>query len=345
MDHQVLQETPLLTKKGTLTEIGWAKEPLFLYDRNAIKAPFYRIKEWDYYAIINPKLHYAIAVTVSDLGYASLFCITFVDYNLKKSVQCDSIKLLSCHKTGLAPSSDIDNEVSFMNEKMTIAFVKKANKRHLLFTAPSLVLPSGKIGLKCELTLLQAQKHESINIATSWAEKPTAFYLNQKVVGMPVSGIVRLGDEKHELDKGEAFGILDWGRGRWTYKNRWYWASAAGMINGTPLGFNLGYGFTDRSQATENAIFVNYKLYKIHNITFDIPKNYLKPWHMLDDEGKVDLNFLPIAPRTSLMKMGPILSDQKQYFGIYNGVLHLEDNLEIKVKNLFGFAEDVYNKY
>jgi hypothetical protein len=24
---------------------------------------------------------------------------------------------------------------------------------------------------------------------------------------------------------GTDFGVLDWGRGRWTYSNRWYWGS------------------------------------------------------------------------------------------------------------------------
>jgi len=37
------------------------------------------------------------------------------------------------------------------------------------------------------------------------------------------------------------FGGLDWGRGNWTYKNRWYWGSASGLLKGDSFGWNIGY--------------------------------------------------------------------------------------------------------
>ncbi len=345
MDREITQKTTLLNKEGKLNIQGWARTPLFEYDRKQIKAPFFRIKEWDYYAVLNPIEQYALAVTFSDLGYAGLFCITYVDYKRKQSVQTDSIKLLSRHKTGLAPSSTEDNEVTFYNDTMTITFVKKGNKRNLLFTAPFLKLPSGEVGLKCELTMVESLKHESINIATSFVENRKAFYLNQKVVGMPVTGIIRRGINKDEIHKGEAFGILDWGRGRWTYKNTWYWASGAGFENGISIGLNFGYGFSDRSEATENAIFIDHKLYKVHDLSFDIPKNPMEKWKMKDADGYVNLTFVPIVPRISNTKIGPITSDQKQYFGYYYGVIRPKGLKEIIIEQLYGFAEKVYNAY
>lgn len=345
MDNEIKKNIPLLDKKGMLTEAGWARKPLFIYDRKAIKAPFYRIKEWDYYLILNAKEEYAIAITVSDLGYAGLFSISYIDYKLKKSTQCDSVKLLTRHKTGLSPSSQSDSEVSYFDDKMTIAFVKKSNKRHLLFTAPDLLLPDGTKGLKCNLTLYENLNMESINIATSWKEKPTAFYLNRKIVGMGVTGIVRRGNEKAELDKNEALSILDWGRGRWTYKNNWYWASACKYQENIVVGFNFGYGFSDRSVATENAVFANNRLYKIHDIKFTVPKDHMDNWQITDDEGRINLAFTPIAPRTALVKMGPIASDQKQYFGYYYGTVKLDDSKTIKISKMMGFLEHVFNKY
>ncbi len=345
MDREITENIELLKADGTLTEQGWARRMLFNYDRKKIKAPFYRIKEWDYYAFLNPEKGYAIAATFSDLGYAGLFAITYVDLNLKKSVQMDSIKFLSRHKTGLAPSSVIDSEVSYHDEKLTIAFVKKGKCRNLLFTAPQLVLPSGDVGLKCELSMIESSKKDSINIATSFVENRKAFYLNQKIVGMPTTGIIRRGANKEEIAKGEAFGILDWGRGRWTYKNTWYWGSAAGCENGINLGLNLGYGFSDRTEATENALFIENTLYKVHNINFEISEDFMKPWKMRDDKGMVELDFIPVVPRTSYIKIGPITSDQKQYFGYYTGVIRPQGMEEIKVERLYGFAEKVYNAY
>ena len=56
----------------------------------------------------------------------------------------------------------------------------------------------------------------------------------------------------HEFDPAEALGLLDWGRGVWTYDNVWYWAAAQGHQAGHVVGLNLGYGFGDTTAASEN---------------------------------------------------------------------------------------------
>ena len=66
---------------------------------------------------------------------------------------------------------------------------------------------------------------------------------------------MRADGDEYRFSPDTSFGVLDWGRGRWTYRNRWYWASASGLVDGVPFGFNLGYGFTDRSPASENMLF------------------------------------------------------------------------------------------
>jgi hypothetical protein len=37
------------------------------------------------------------------------------------------------------------------------------------------------------------------------------------------------GNVKYIFKKG-AYGVLDWGRGVWTYSNTWYWASMSGEL-------------------------------------------------------------------------------------------------------------------
>ena len=46
-NHEIKEKTVLLNSAGNLTEPGWARRQLWEYDRRAIKAPAYRIKEWD----------------------------------------------------------------------------------------------------------------------------------------------------------------------------------------------------------------------------------------------------------------------------------------------------------
>ena len=73
------------------------------------------------------------------------------------------------------------------------------------------------------------------------------------------------------LDPADSFAVLDWGRGVWTYHITWYWASASGLVDGVPFGFNLGYGFGNTSAATENMLFYSGKAHKLSRVRFKIP--------------------------------------------------------------------------
>ena len=66
-NHEVTTRHPLLTAEGSLMEPGWSRQLLQMYDRRAIKAPKFRIKEWDYYLVLNED--FAGAFTLSDDGY------------------------------------------------------------------------------------------------------------------------------------------------------------------------------------------------------------------------------------------------------------------------------------
>ena len=55
-NHEVTTRQPLLKADGSLREPGWSKALLQEYDRGRIQAPKFRIKEWDYYLVLNLSL-------------------------------------------------------------------------------------------------------------------------------------------------------------------------------------------------------------------------------------------------------------------------------------------------
>lgn len=347
-EHEVLKEIDLLDDKGMIIEEGWARHPVWKYDRKKIKASRLAIKEWDYYAILNPKKEYAIALTYSDLGFASLYALSFVDYNMKASSQSDIIKLLTLHRTGLESSSQKESYLTVAKEdKFTFSVITKEERIAIVLSAPHLLLPDGTEGIYLDALLTRPKEKETINIATSWKENRRAFYLNEKAVGMKfVKGKVRRGDEIDDLQRDNALAILDWGRGRWTRENTWYWASGAGYnADGDIIGLNLGYGFTDRSPASENALFINDKLYKLGKLEFITSSDLTKEWEIKDEEGKVKLFFTPKAPRLSKTDLKIIVSDQKQYFGYFDGIIHTDEGFDVEISHIQGFAEQVFNKW
>jgi hypothetical protein len=161
---------------------------------------------------------------------------------------------------------------------------------------------------------------------------------------MAASGKVRIGSSDYSFSPGDSAGGLDWGRGVWTWKNRWYWGSASGWLDGIPFGWNIGYGFSDRSPASENMIFYGGRAHKLGEVSFIIDSsNYLAPWKFSSSDGRFELDFEPAVDRSAKTDLLVVKSVQHQVFGYFSGKLVLDDGKILKLDRFMGFAEDVLN--
>lgn len=343
MQHEITTRRPLLDDKGRLTEPGYTKGLLMDYNRKAIKGGALRIKEWDYYLIANND--YAVALTIADNSYMSLDGISLLDFRKPWQHTSNSMAFMSLGKRHL-PASSAKGDVSSTTKKYSISFRHNGDHRILSFHMDNFL--DGK-PISGEIRL-ENPEQESMVIVTPFAEKETAFYYNQKINCLPASGSVEFDGETYTFDKENSFGVLDWGRGVWTYDNVWYWGSASGLVDGVPFGFNIGYGFGDTSAASENMIFYGGKAHKLSQVTFNIPKknhmdDYMSPWTFTSDDGRFEMDFIPIIDRAACTDVKVICSDQHQVFGRFTGKAVLDDGKEINIKDFLGFAEKVHNKW
>lgn len=334
---------PLLDGHGNLNEPGFATALLKTYDRKAIKASKLRIKEWDYYLITNDR--WGIALTIDDNGYMGLLSTSVLDFEACTETTVSPMFWLPLGKTGF-PASSETGDVRKTLKNASGSFTHTPKGRRLQFRIDS--FRDGKPFL-CDILLSDAPR-DSMVIATPF-EKEGHFYYNQKIIGMRASGFFAVGDERTELDPQETFGLLDWGRGVWTYRNTWYWSAAQGKVDGHVFGFNLGYGFGDTSAASENMLFYDGIAHKLGRVDFGIPKktdgtdDLLSPWHFTDDANRLDLLFTPILDRASKTDVKIICSDQHQVFGRFTGKVVLDDGTELALSEFLGFAEKVFNKW
>ena len=334
---------PLLNERGDLNEPGFAAALLKTYDRKTIKAPKWRIKEWDYYLITNDR--FGVALTIDDNGYMGLLSASVLDFEAHTETTVSPMFWLPMGKTGF-PASSAAGDVRKTLKQASGAFEHTEEGRRLRFSIDR--FRDGK-PFSCDILLFD-EPRDSMVIATP-LEKHGHFYYNQKIVGMRAKGFFSVGDDRTELDPKDTFGLLDWGRGVWTYKNTWYWSAAQGEVDGHVLGFNLGYGFGDTKAASENMLFFDGIAHKLGRVDFGIPKkqygsdDLLAPWHFTDDAGRVDLVFTPILDRASKTDVLVICSDQHQVFGWFTGTVRLDDGTEIRLCDFLGFAEKVFNKW
>ena len=345
-----------LFPNGTITSEGWSRHAIWDYKRDYIKSSKIFIKEWDYYIIYIEKHNIWIATTISDLGYASMFSISVIDCNLNKYTQIEDISLLSLGNLNLPSNSLNNHKIIHNSDKMNIKISKFNEQRKIEILSNDFILPNGEKGLNISIEMFQVKSIESINIQTTWAHDRSLFYLNEKLNGMTIYlGYYNIGKSiSGKIKRKNAeniFTTLDWGRGVWAYQGTWYWSSGTGYVNGIKVGFNFGYGFSDRSPATENCIFYDDKIHKLNQIEFIIPNNEKdlcikdKFWIIKSDDNRVNLKFWPQVNRIGYFNFGIIKSEQNQVFGTFNGDIILDNGKKIRLKNLHGFAEKVYNRW
>lgn len=346
METEIISPTNLLDKNGFLIKEGWARYPYWKYNKKEINSNVFRIKEWEYYAITNQIDEYSIILSIRNLGYSKAISLSYIDYKKMKVAQINQNIFNPLKKIELSDSSKSESYITSTNEKLRISFIIKEGVTHILFGAPLLKLPDGKIGLTGILTLKTPDISQSLNIATSWKENRHYFYLNEKRNSIDVTGEITRGYNTEIIKPLTTFALHDWGRGKWRYNNTWYWAAASGLYENEHFGFNIGFGFTDRTPASENAIFYKGIIHKIGKVNIKMPNNYIsKKWNFNDLEGRVNLEFHPLVNRTSNINVGIIKCNQNQVFGKFSGYVILDDKTTINITNFLGFAEKVTNRW
>lgn len=338
-NHEVVTRQPLLREDGSLTEPGWSKRLVQKYDRRQIRAPKFRIKEWDYYLVLNED--FAGAFTISDDGYIGLQSVSLLNFKEGWEHTETILNAFPMGKLGLPPTSERGDTV-YRDKRLHMEYTVAEGTRRIRCKFDNFYM--GKT-FRCDITLRQPEM-DTMVIATPWKEKKTAFYYNQKINCMPASGKMEFDGKVYRFNQETDFGTLDWGRGVWTYDNRWYWGSGNIVVNGKPFGFNIGYGFGDTSAASENMLFYDGKAHKLDDVTFHIPEgDYMKPWTFSSSDGRFEMDFVPVLDRAAKMAAVIIESDQHQVFGRMSGKAILDDGTVIEVKDMMCFAEDVHNRY
>lgn len=340
-NHEVTKVQPLLKEDGSLREPGWSKQIYQVYDRNAIKAPKFRIKEWDYYLVISEKNNFGVAFTISDDGYIGLQSVSLLDFSKPWEHTETILNAFPMGKLKLPPTSAKGNTV-YHDKRLDMEFQVSEGQRRIVCNFKKFC--DGK-DFSCDITLQQPEM-DTMVIATPWKEKKTAFYYNQKINCMRASGKATFDGKDYVFDPSTDFGTLDWGRGVWTYDNTWYWGSGNMDIDGHAFGFNIGYGFGDTTAASENMLFYDGKCHKLDDVTFHIPESgYTDPWKFSSSDGRFEMDFVPIIDRAAKIDVKFIITDQHQVFGRMSGKAILDDGTVIEVKDCLCFAEDVHNKY
>lgn len=336
MQNEIKAPQNIFNEQGELNNPGWARKMYFQYNPENMKMPRMAAKEWDYYFIGNEEV--GVAVTINDFGPIGMFTASLLKFKEK-----ENMTVTAYGPGNLDQPKDDEGTCYFRSQNVEAIFIRKAGK-HILKVDFKDFYEGKDYHLDLVLTVPETDR---MVILTPFEENKDYFYFNEKLNCMRASGMVQVGDYTHTFSPEKDFAVLDLGRGVWPNENVWFWGSASGELEGKDFGFNIGYGFGDLSNATENMIFYDGVAHKFDQIVFQIPEEGydVAPWHIVSNDGRFDMEFVPMMDRATLCDLSKGGSLQHQVFGKFNGNCVLDDGTVLEVKDFFGFAEEVHNNW
>lgn len=334
MQVELTKKVDLLNKKGELNFKGYSKKMNFIYNRDNVKSFPLKLKEWNFYQFNTDK--YVVQMTIGHVSYMSSVTLSVIDLETGVRKDIGSLKPFNVPSLDLNPEEN--SFVEYYDKNFYMSFKVQNDKRVLIFKGSNKIYHN----VLAKIEMENDKNNEKLVIATPFKKK-NQFYLNYKENYYNVKGFVKFDNEKISLDN--ASGLIDWGRGVWPYKHEWFWGNLTSKINNIPFGINIGWGFGNLENATENMFFYNRKAYKLKelNVQRDI-KNYLVPWVIDDEEGKIHIEFTPIYDNYTENKYVVVNTHCNQVFGYYSGYIMVNEK-KIEFNDILAFIEHVVNKW
>ena len=332
MKDELEQPTDLCTPTGTLSPdaVGWSRRPLH---RCNLSGHRLRKKRWNYWAVQTER--YFFAAGIANLDFAATAFAYLVDLR-RKSVTERSV--VTPFGRGCTLGEHVHSTAAFRSRRITFSETHEENTASVLVTCDNF---HGGSRLSAAVRVIYPDNFETLGVVVPMDHE--RFQYTSKHIAVPVAGRVRIGRNEIPFEGVEAFACLDFGRGVWPRRTVWNWGAASGYVGNANVGLNLGGKWTDGTGATENAVFLDGRLIKIHEDlewTYDAA-NFLAPWRVRAPlSGDVALLFEPIVERRSHVDALLLRSRVHQVFGIWSGTVRGEHGETIEIPYLFGWAEE-----
>jgi hypothetical protein len=310
---------------------GWSRRPLH---RANLDGCFGRNKRWDYWAILAGDL--VVSAVYSNVDYVGLADVWWADLvagerggwgTIVRGAEGFDLPELP----GTAP-------LVVNHGGLDLAITDDEVGTHLNATWTE---RDGRAG-RLDVSVALSPNHESLNVVIPWRDD--TFNFTSKHQARPASGTLEVGERSYAIGgaTGDAWGVLDVGRGRWPSEITWNWGGGAGRVDDHVIGLQLGGKWTEGTGFTENGLIVDGRLSKLgHELTWDYDwDNPMQPWRVTDPGGQLDAVLAPRFDKHSKAKGNKRGSETHQVFGTWSGRLTTDDGLTLEFENLQGFAEE-----
>ena len=332
---EITSVVPAVDESGNPCNFGWARQPHFIYDPVLTLAPRRSFFESERYILVSP--NYLIITEILDHGYLGYAGITIVSMRSRERfTQTWNIPFpLGCMEL---PKNSDEGQVKIQARRYFFNFVTMdQGVRIIKFDIPRF---SHRRSLRGELVLTPPAGAESLSTNLTWKEKKSAFRCSRRSPWYTAEGVVLHGTQELVFTAGYSWGIYEWNRGIRPLNDIRFWASGSGKSGGRQVSVSVGYDTSDTSVCTENAFFLDGKIHKLDQVTFQInPSNWLLPWRFTSNDGRLEMIFAPHQERMESRQMLLHSLKRRQVIGSFSGKVILDNGSEFEFQNIIGFAE------
>ena len=337
-EKEIVDFTMLCDKKGNLNPeaIGYARKPII--DCN-LSGHFLRKKKWNYWCVYGEEILFS--VTVCHFDYAALCSIYFLEYETQRFYEKTVTIPLGIGSKLKMPTKVLE-PLRFSNNEIKLDITYYQNQTFLNISCNNFDDET----LQTELIIQHPKDDDTLNVVIPWNRQN--FQFTAKHHTLPTSGFVRIGNRIFNFNVEDCFTVLDFGRGVWPREVTWNWGMASQRNRDKRIGLNFGGKWTDGTGMTENAVFVNGRMTKIHeDVIFSYDRsNLMKPWYVTTKfTDQVMLTFHPFFERVSETNAKLVKSEIHQMVGYYTGQVKLENGETLFIQQMLGCIEEHIAKW
>ena len=335
IEPEILAPVSLTLPDGSLNReaVGWAAQPVV--DTSGLSSGLGRNKRWEYWNIATPT--HIVALTVSHIDYACVHEVWAYD-RATGETRGRAATVLPARGAVLAPRLEHGRSMARTRD-LAIDIDEVDGGTRLRFEIP---------GVSLDAVAELPEGHERLAVVVPWSDR--RFQYTVKDLARPARGVLRIDGVAHEIGgaAGEAWAVLDHGRGRWPYDICWNWGAGSGRsgrAGGRVIGLQVGAKWTEGSGVSENAFFVDGRMHKIHGETvweYDLD-DWRSPWRVRG--GGLDAVFEPFHDKRTRTDLLVLQGRTDQCFGVWSGSFVTADGETIEFDGLVGWAEEVHNRW
>ncbi len=336
VERELINPVLLCDAKGQLNPeaIGFAKQPFI---QSNLTKNFMRKKKWNYWCIFGEDILFS--ATISHLDYAAVCFVYLLNYETQRFFEK---QIVIPTGRGVRMPENVLDDVVLNHHQMKIQLLYAEHETKLSVYIPDF---DGE-NLHAELDIYHPPGDESLNVVIP--KNRNVFQFTAKHHILPTTGFVKLGEKEYDFNSDYSFAVLDYGRGIWPRKSQWNWAMASQRLGHRRIGLNFGGQWTDGTGMTENAVFIDGKMIKIHeDVLFSYNLNDCKhPWTIRTRfSDHVHLTFTPFFTRTAKTNIQFLRSEVHQLVGYFDGYIHLPNHPPLYIRQMLGCSEEHIAKW